>query len=83
MKNKLNKLKNKYFNTVLITTYIITILLLNYTFLLYTTLETKTYIAKNIYNGLENNISEPNLTSGSEIMEGYTKEHYILFGDRK
>jgi hypothetical protein len=36
-----------------------------------------------IRGSLENNISEPNLTSGSEIMEGYTKEHYILFGDRK
>ena len=67
MKNKLNKLKNKYFNTVLITAYIITLLLLNYAFLLYSTLETKTYIAKNIYNGLENNISEINYNSINKI----------------
>lgn len=67
MKNKLNKLKNKYFNTVLITAFIITLLLLNYTFLLYSTLETKTYIAKNIYNGLENNISEINYNNINKI----------------
>lgn len=32
---------------------------------------------------LLNNVSTPNTGSGSEIMDGYTKEDYILFGDRK
>lgn len=32
---------------------------------------------------LDNKNSEPNLSSGSEIMQGYSKEDYILFGDRK
>ena len=36
-----------------------------------------------IRGGLDNKNSKPNSTSGSEVMEGYTKEDYILFGDRK
>lgn len=36
-----------------------------------------------IRGSLNNKNSEPNASSGSEIMEGYTKEDYILFGDRK
>lgn len=36
-----------------------------------------------IRGGLDNKTSEPNQGSGSEVMEGYTKEDYILFGDRK
>lgn len=36
-----------------------------------------------IRGSLNNKNSEPNNSSGSEIMEGYTKEDYILFGDRK
>jgi organic radical activating enzyme len=36
-----------------------------------------------IRGGLNNKNSAPNSGSGSEIMEGYTKEDYILFGDRK
>jgi hypothetical protein len=36
-----------------------------------------------IRGGLDNKTSAPNQGSGSEIMEGYTKEDYILFGDRK
>jgi MoaA/NifB/PqqE/SkfB family radical SAM enzyme len=36
-----------------------------------------------IRGGLDNNVSSPNSGSGSEVMEGYTKEDYILFGDRK
>lgn len=36
-----------------------------------------------IRGGLDNKISQPNKGSGSEIMEGYTEEDYILFGDRK
>ena len=36
-----------------------------------------------IRGSMENKNSKPNQSSGSEIMEGYTKEDYILFGDRK
>jgi hypothetical protein len=36
-----------------------------------------------IRGGLDNKNSKPTANSGSEIMEGYTKEDYILFGDRK
>jgi len=36
-----------------------------------------------IRGGLDNKNSQPNLKSGSEVMDGYTKEDYILFGDRK
>ena len=36
-----------------------------------------------IRGGLDNNKSTPDKSSGSEIMEGYTKEDYVLFGDRK
>lgn len=36
-----------------------------------------------IRGGMNNKNSKPNSGSGSEIMEGYTKEDYILFGDRK
>jgi organic radical activating enzyme len=36
-----------------------------------------------IRGGLDNKNSQPNLKSGSEVMIGYTKEDYILFGDRK
>ena len=36
-----------------------------------------------IRGGLDNNTSSPNSGSGSEVMEGYTKEDYILFGNRK
>jgi len=36
-----------------------------------------------IRGSLNNKNSEPNMSSGSEIMDGYTKEDYILFGDRK
>lgn len=36
-----------------------------------------------IRGSLNNKNSQPNLSSGSEIMEGYTKEDYVLFGDRK
>lgn len=36
-----------------------------------------------IRGGLDNKNSKPNFGSGSEIMEGYTKEDYILFGDRR
>ena len=36
-----------------------------------------------IRGGLDNNTSTPNASSGSEIMDGYTKEDYILFGSRK
>jgi organic radical activating enzyme len=36
-----------------------------------------------IRGSLENKTSAPNSGSGSEIMDGYTKEDYILFGDRK
>lgn len=36
-----------------------------------------------IRGSLNNKNSAPNTNSGSEIMEGYTKEDFILFGDRK
>jgi organic radical activating enzyme len=36
-----------------------------------------------IRGDLDNKNSKPNLKSGSEVMVGYTKEDYILFGDRK
>ena len=36
-----------------------------------------------IRGGMDNNTSTPNKNSGSEIMDGYTKEDYILFGVRK
>jgi hypothetical protein len=36
-----------------------------------------------IRGGLDNKNSAPNQGSGSEVMEGYTKEDYILFGNRK
>jgi len=36
-----------------------------------------------IRGSLANKTSDPKEGSGSEIMEGYTKEDYILFGDRK
>jgi len=36
-----------------------------------------------IRGGLDNKNSKPNQGSGSEVMEGYVKEDYILFGDRK
>ena len=36
-----------------------------------------------IRGSLENKNTTPDSASGSEIMEGYTKEDYILFGDRK
>ena len=36
-----------------------------------------------IRGSLNNKNSAPNESSGSEVMEGYTKEDYILFGDRK
>jgi hypothetical protein len=36
-----------------------------------------------IRGDLNNKNSAPNQGSGSEVMEGYTKEDYILFGDRK
>jgi len=36
-----------------------------------------------IRGGLDNNKSTPNIKSGSEIMEGYTNDDYLLFGDRK
>lgn len=36
-----------------------------------------------IRGGLDNKNAKPGTTSGSEIMIGYTKEDYILFGDRK
>ena len=36
-----------------------------------------------IRGGLDNKNSKPDNASGSEIMEGYTKEDYILFGDRR
>lgn len=36
-----------------------------------------------IRGSLENKTSSPNSGSGSEVMDGYTKEDYILFGDRK
>jgi pyruvate-formate lyase-activating enzyme len=36
-----------------------------------------------IRGGMDNKYAKPNTKSGSEIMEGYTKEDYILFGDRK
>lgn len=36
-----------------------------------------------IRGSLDNKNSQPNMSSGSEIMDGYTKEDYILFGDRK
>lgn len=36
-----------------------------------------------IRGGLDNKNSQPNLGAGSEVMDGYTKEDYILFGDRK
>jgi hypothetical protein len=32
---------------------------------------------------LNNKTSTPDTGSGSEVMIGYTKEDYILFGDRK
>lgn len=32
---------------------------------------------------LTNNVSTPNTGSGSEIMDGYSKEDYVLFGNRK
>lgn len=35
-----------------------------------------------IRGGLNNKNSEPNNDAGSEIMEGYTKEDYVLFGSR-
>lgn len=36
-----------------------------------------------IRGSMDNNRSEPNHGSGSEIMAGYAKEDYILFGDRR
>lgn len=36
-----------------------------------------------IRGSLDNKNAKPGTTSGSEIMQGYTKEDYILFGDRK
>jgi hypothetical protein len=36
-----------------------------------------------IRGDLNNKTSTPDMGSGSEVMEGYTKEDYILFGDRK
>jgi organic radical activating enzyme len=36
-----------------------------------------------IRGSLDNKNSKPEVSSGSEIMIGYTKEDYILFGDRK
>jgi pyruvate-formate lyase-activating enzyme len=36
-----------------------------------------------IRGSMENKLSLPNSNSGSEIMKGYTKEDYMLFGDRK
>jgi hypothetical protein len=36
-----------------------------------------------IRGDLNNKISTPDTGSGSEVMIGYTKEDYILFGDRK
>lgn len=36
-----------------------------------------------IRGGLDNKNSTPDSGSGSEVMEGYAKEDYILFGDRK
>jgi MoaA/NifB/PqqE/SkfB family radical SAM enzyme len=36
-----------------------------------------------IRGSLDNKNSEPSLSAGSEVMVGYTKEDYILFGDRK
>lgn len=36
-----------------------------------------------IRGGLDNKNSSPDSGSGSEVMEGYAKEDYILFGDRK
>lgn len=36
-----------------------------------------------IRGDLNNKNSQPNQGSGSEVMDGYTKEDYILFGDRK
>jgi pyruvate-formate lyase-activating enzyme len=36
-----------------------------------------------IRGSLDNKNSKPNTNSGSEIMIGYTKEDYLLFGDRK
>jgi len=36
-----------------------------------------------IRGSLDNKTSSPNSGSGREVMEGYTKEDYILFGDRK
>lgn len=36
-----------------------------------------------IRGGLDNKTSTPDSGSGSEVMEGYAKEDYILFGDRK
>jgi hypothetical protein len=36
-----------------------------------------------IRGSMENKLSLPNSNSGSEIMKGYTKEDYLLFGDRK
>lgn len=36
-----------------------------------------------IRGSLDNKNSQPTMSSGSKIMDGYTKEDYILFGDRK
>ena len=36
-----------------------------------------------IRGDLNNKNSAPNQGSGSEVIDGYTKEDYILFGDRK
>ena len=36
-----------------------------------------------IRGDLNNKTSTPDMGSGSEVMIGYTKEDYILFGDRK
>lgn len=36
-----------------------------------------------IRGGMNNKNSQPNSGSGSEIMDGYTKEDYILFGNRR
>lgn len=36
-----------------------------------------------IRGDLNNKNSQPDMSSGSEVMEGYTKEDFILFGDRK
>lgn len=36
-----------------------------------------------IRGSLNNKNSDPSNSSGSEIMEGYTEEDYVLFGDRK